>query len=155
MSWRHKIQCIRKVIKWTLHFRHVLFYFILMFPMAISNQRCLGIFIIVSFVIFIIMIFIRKWFINYPQYQIIILMGVLDEVDDIISELPGDEGFLLHGRLAWNIFLGSSLVWLSQSSKQWFLTETVIFGTTSFLIFKWFRNTVITYSVCNYGLRDV
>ena len=42
---------------------------------------------------------------QYPQYQIIILRGVLDEVDDIIIELPGDEGvrilvLLPHRRLA-------------------------------------------------------
>ena len=81
------------------------FYFILMFLMASSNPHCLGIFIIFSFLFFVIVIFIRRRFINYPQDLIIILMGVLDEVDEIISELPGDEAFsilvfLPHGRLA-------------------------------------------------------
>ena len=76
-----------------------------MFPMASSNQRCLGIFIIVSFLFFVIVISIRRWFINYLQDLIIIFMGGLDEVDEILSELPGDEGFsilvfLPHGRLA-------------------------------------------------------
>ena len=49
-------------------------------------------FFLVSFGLFIVIIFIRIWFINSPQDQIIILRGVFDEVDEIISELPWDEG---------------------------------------------------------------
>ena len=87
------------------HCRCVLFYFILLFFIARYNQNFVSIFIIVSFGIFIIIIFFRRWFINYYQDQTIILRGVLDEVDEIISELPGDEGvrilvLLPHGRLA-------------------------------------------------------
>ena len=72
--------------------------------MSSYNQNCLGIFIIVSFEIFVVIISIRIWFINYYQDQIIILRGVLDEVDGILSEFPGDKGtsilvLLLHGRL--------------------------------------------------------
>ena len=63
--------------------------------MAISNQNCLGSFIVVSLVIFIITIFIKIWFNNYPQYQIIILGVVLDEVGDILSKLPGCEGVII------------------------------------------------------------
>ena len=52
------------------------------------------------------MIFIGRCFINYPQDQIIILRGVLDEVDDILSTLPGDEDIRIlvlpsHGKLAY------------------------------------------------------
>ena len=87
------------------HCRCVLFYFILLFFIARYNQNFVSIFIIVSFGIFIIIIFFSRWFINYYQDQTIILRGVLDEVDEIISELPGDEGvrilvLLPHGRLA-------------------------------------------------------
>ena len=58
--------------------------------MASSNQHCLGIFIIVFMGLFFIIIFIRRWFINYPQDPIITFRGVLDELDDIFSELTGD-----------------------------------------------------------------
>ena len=56
--------------------------------------------------LFIIIILIRIWFINYTQDQIIILRGAIDEVDEILSELPGDEGvriivLLPHERLAY------------------------------------------------------
>ena len=60
--------------------------------MASSNQHCLGIFVTVSLSIFVIIIFIGIFFINYSQDQIIILRGVLDEADYIISELLGDKG---------------------------------------------------------------
>ena len=85
--------------------RHLLFYFILILLMSSYNQHCLGIFIVVSFRIFIIIILLRRWFINYFQGQIFILRGVLDEVDEIISELPGGEGFSIiviipHGRIS-------------------------------------------------------
>ena len=63
--------------------------------MAGYNQLCLGIFIIVSFGIIIIIIFIIRWFINYSQDQIVILRGVLDEVYEIISEISGDEGVVI------------------------------------------------------------
>ena len=49
-------------------------------------------FIVVFFGIFVIIIFIRKWFINYYQDQIVILRVVFDEVDDILSELPWYKG---------------------------------------------------------------
>ena len=58
--------------------------------MKISNQHRLGIFIILSLGISIIIILVRIYFINYPQEQIIILRGVIDEVDEILSELPRD-----------------------------------------------------------------
>ena len=74
--------------------------------MASSNKHCLGILIIVSFGIFIIIIFIRVWLIDYSQDQNIILRGVIDEVDDALSKLPRDEGVRIillipHGRLAY------------------------------------------------------
>ena len=86
--------------------RYVLFYFIFLFLTASSNQHLLGIFIIVSLVLFIITISLRRLFIKFPQEKIIVLRGVLDEVDDILMELPGDEGFrvlvlLPHKRLAY------------------------------------------------------
>ena len=58
--------------------------------MKISNQHRLGIFIILSLGISIIIILVRIYFINYPQEQIIILRGVIDEVDEILSEIPRD-----------------------------------------------------------------
>ena len=72
--------------------------------MAGSNQHRLGILIFFSLGLFIIIIFIRIWFINYHQDKIIILRVVLGEVDDVFSELPGEEGvgiivLLPHGRL--------------------------------------------------------
>ena len=80
-------------------------FFILLFLIDGSNQHRLGTFVILSLGIFIVIILIRIWFINYPPYQIIILRGVLDEVDEILSELPGDKGvsinvLLPHGMLA-------------------------------------------------------
>ena len=54
------------------------------------NHHCLGIFIIVSFGRFIILIFIRLQLINYSQEEIVILRCVFDEVDEILSELTGD-----------------------------------------------------------------
>ena len=56
--------------------------------------------------IFIIIIFIRIWVINYSKDQIIMLRGVLDEVYNILSELWGYEGVsillpITHGRLAY------------------------------------------------------
>ena len=73
--------------------------------MASYNHHCLGILNIVYFGIFIIVILISIWLINYDQEQIFILRGVLDEVDDILSELPGGEGFSIiviipHGRIS-------------------------------------------------------
>ena len=46
----------------------------------VYKQNCLCIFIVVSFGVFVIIIFIRIWFINCSQDQIFILGGVLDEV---------------------------------------------------------------------------
>ena len=74
--------------------------------MASYNHHCLGILNIVYFGIFIIVILISIWLINYDQEQIFILRGVLDEIDEILSELPGDEGvriilLLPHGRLVY------------------------------------------------------
>ena len=63
-----------------------------MFLIYSYNQNYLGIFIIISLGRLIIIIFIRIWFINYTQDQIIILRGVLDELDEIFSGLPGDQG---------------------------------------------------------------
>ena len=60
-----------------------------MFLMAIFNYHRLGILFIISLYIFIIIIFIRVWFVNYPQEQIIILMVALDELDVILSEPSG------------------------------------------------------------------
>ena len=60
--------------------------------MASSDRHCLGIFVLVSLGIFVVIIFIRIWFVNSPQDQIIILRGVFDEVDEILSELLGGEG---------------------------------------------------------------
>ena len=71
------------------HCRYILFYFICMFLMAIFNYHRLGILFIISLYIFIIIIFIRVWFVNYPQEQIIILMVALDELDVILSEPSG------------------------------------------------------------------
>ena len=73
--------------------------------MVDSNQHCLGIFIIFTLGVFIVIIFIMRFFINYPQEKNIILRGVIDDLDEILSELPGDEGvriiiLLPHGRLA-------------------------------------------------------
>ena len=87
------------------HCRLVLFSFSLLFLVDSSNQHYLGIFVVVSLDIFIIIIFVRMWFINYPKDQIIILRGVFYEVDEILGEFPGDEGvrilvLLPHGRLA-------------------------------------------------------
>ena len=62
-----------------------------MFLMAIFNYHRLGILFIISLYIFIIIIFIRVWFVNYPQEQIIILMVALDELDVILSEPSGDK----------------------------------------------------------------
>ena len=81
----------------------ILFYFL--FLISRYNLHCLDIFIIFSFGIFIIIILIRIWFINYYQEQIVILRGVLDEVDDILVEVSGDKGYriivlLPHWRLA-------------------------------------------------------
>ena len=72
--------------------------------MASYNQNYLGILIIVSLGILIIIILIRRGFIKYYQYQITILRGVMNEVDEILSELPGEEGVRItfifpHGRL--------------------------------------------------------
>ena len=77
-----------------------------MFLMYSCNQHCLVIFVSVSFGILIVIIFIRRWFINYYQDQIFILRGVLDEIDEILNEIPRDGGvsilvFLLHGRLVY------------------------------------------------------
>ena len=88
-----------------LHICTILFYFILMFLISSYNQNCLGILIMIYLGLLIIIIFIRRWFINYTQDQIIILRGVLDELDEIFSELPGDEGVRIlllhtHGRHA-------------------------------------------------------
>ena len=60
--------------------------------MARYNQHCLGILLISPFGVFIIIVFISIWFINYYQDQIVILWGLIDEVDEIISELTEDEG---------------------------------------------------------------
>ena len=65
--------------------------------MDISNHHRLGIFVVVSLGIFIIIIFIRIWFISYHQDQIIILRGVLDEADNILGELPGT-------RVSWLLY---------------------------------------------------
>ena len=73
--------------------------------MSRYNQNCLWIFAIVSFRVLIVIIFISIGFIKkLSQDQIVILRGVLDEVDYILSELPGGEGvrilvLLPHGRL--------------------------------------------------------
>ena len=69
--------------------------------MDISNQHPLGVLIIVSLGIFIIIIFIRVWFIKYNQDKIIIFRGVLDEVYNILSELPGEEGASIIVILTW------------------------------------------------------
>ena len=69
------------------------FNFILLFLMDRSNHHSLGIFIIVYLRIFIIIIFIRIWSINYPQDQTIITRDVRDEVDDILSKIPENKGF--------------------------------------------------------------
>ena len=63
------------------HCRYLLFYFIFLFIMVDSNQHCLGIFIIFTLGVFIVIIFIMRCFINYPQEKIIILRGVIDELD--------------------------------------------------------------------------
>ena len=60
----------------------------------------------VYFGIFNIIILISICFINYYQEQILIFRGVIDEVDKIISELPGDEGVSIivltpHGKLVY------------------------------------------------------
>ena len=73
--------------------------------MTSYKQHCSGIFFIVSFGLFIIIIFIRRWLINSSPDQIAILRGVIVEVDEILSELSGGEGdrnivLLPRGRLA-------------------------------------------------------
>ena len=88
------------------HSRYILLYFVFLFLMYRSNPHHLGIFVIVSLGLFIIIIFISIFFIHYTHDHIIVLRGVIYEVDDILSELPGDEGvgiFVLipHGRLAY------------------------------------------------------
>ena len=79
------------------HFIYVLFFFLFFFFLLIPIYKYhgFGIFIIVSLGIFVIIISIMIWFINFPQDQIIILRGNLDEVDKIISELSGNEGVKL------------------------------------------------------------
>ena len=72
--------------------------------MASSNQNRLGTFIIVSLRIFIIIIFIGRWFINSTQDQIMMLRGFIDDVDEILSGFPGNKGvrilvLLPNGRL--------------------------------------------------------
>ena len=73
--------------------------------MTISNHIHLGVFIVASLRLFSSIIFIRRFIINYPQNQIIILRGVIDELDEVIRELLGDEGVLFilllpHGRVS-------------------------------------------------------
>ena len=73
--------------------------------MAGSNQRRSGVFISNSLRIFVIITLIRRWIINFPQYQIIILRGVLGEVYEVLRERPGGEGVVVlvllpHGRHA-------------------------------------------------------
>ena len=70
-----------------------------------NNQSCLGIFVIVSFRIFIILVLIRIWSNNYSQDKIVIFRGVLDEIDEILSILTWYKGvrvivLLLDERLA-------------------------------------------------------
>ena len=83
-----------------------MYYFIIYyFVITNCNQHCSGIFVIFTLGIFIVTVLIRRWFINYPQDQIIILRVVFDEVDEILSELPGCEGvriivILPNGRLS-------------------------------------------------------
>ena len=68
-------------------------------------------------------IFIRIWFINYSQDQIVIPRSAIDEVDEILIEIPGNEGvriiaLLPHGRLKYGhpspitYFLNSKLLGL-------------------------------------------
>ena len=88
------------------HFKYVLFNFIFMFLMERSNQHHLGIFVVVYLGIFIIIIIIRIWFINYLLDPIIIFRGILDKLDDTLSEIPGDDNvriFVLipHGKLEY------------------------------------------------------
>ena len=88
------------------HCIYVLYCFVFLFFMDSSNHHCFLIFIVKYLEIFIIIIFIRIWVINYSKDQIIMLRGVLDEVYDILSELWGYEGVsillpITHGRLAY------------------------------------------------------
>ena len=76
-----------------------------MFLMDGSNQHRLLLLIVVSLGPFVIIIFIKIWFINYPQDQIIILKGAIDEVGEILGEIPGDEDVIIvvllpYGRLS-------------------------------------------------------
>ena len=67
------------------HFRYVPFYFILLFLMARYNQHRLVILIIVSLGVFFVIIFMRRWLINYTQDQVIILRRFFGEIDKILS----------------------------------------------------------------------
>ena len=60
-----------------------------------SNQHHLGLFIIALLRLFNVIIFISLSISNDNQDQIIILRGVLDDIDDILSEILGHEGVVV------------------------------------------------------------
>ena len=133
-------------------FRYLLFYFIFLFLVDSYNQHRLSIFIVSSLGLFVIFIFIRIWFINYPQDQIIMLRGVIDEVYEILSELPGSNGFrilvlLPHGRLEDGhpypipcLFLFNinrvGVIWVTSSAgASWYIEDYIYICTASFSFF--------------------
>ena len=84
-----------------------MYYFILflMFLMTSCNQIHLGVFIVAYLRLFSSIIFSRRFTIKYPQDQIIILRSVIDELDEVLRKIPGDEGVVVilllpHGRLS-------------------------------------------------------